>query len=90
MVNGFGADDVQELEQIVTNIQAEAVLLLLSQNDLLPSFVISSFTFPDLPFSSRCLVQSQIRVIGFHGQTVRHAPHLRITTQLADGALMAE
>jgi anhydro-N-acetylmuramic acid kinase len=29
-------------------------------------------------------------VIGFHGQTVLHRPHLGVTVQLGDGALLAE
>src|SRR5690606_16557394 len=29
-------------------------------------------------------------IIGFHGQTVLHRPHLGVTVQLGDGALLAE
>jgi anhydro-N-acetylmuramic acid kinase len=35
------------------------------------------------------LAPSDVRLIGFHGQTVLHAPERRLTRQIGDGALLA-
>lgn len=39
--------------------------------------------------SSAGLTCDSIDVVGFHGQTIKHEPHLRKTWQLGDGQLMA-
>lgn len=36
------------------------------------------------------LTRKEVRVVGFHGQTVAHRPHERITWQIGNGALLAE
>jgi len=36
------------------------------------------------------LAAADIRVVGFHGQTIRHRPEEKITLQIGDGALLAQ
>lgn len=36
------------------------------------------------------LTPGKVRVIGFHGQTIDHAPHQHLTWQIGDGSLLAE
>lgn len=36
------------------------------------------------------LTPAEIEVVGFHGQTIHHAPHQRRTWQIGDGALLAK
>ena len=35
------------------------------------------------------MLPTDIAIIGFHGQTIHHAPHERLTWQIGDGALLA-
>jgi anhydro-N-acetylmuramic acid kinase len=39
--------------------------------------------------STHALAPSEVAVVGFHGQTVRHAPERRLTVQIGDGGALA-
>ncbi|WP_374382472.1 anhydro-N-acetylmuramic acid kinase [Dongia sp.] len=63
------ADEIAEVERILTERHAVATLNLLERAGLKPA---------------------DIEILGFHGQTIHHAPHQRRTWQIGDGKLLAE
>src|ERR1700736_1560639 len=70
-----------EAERIVTDAHVDAVERLLRENGLRPANGAGE---------GRAAAGRTIDLIGFHGQTVIHAPERRLTGQIGDGATLAK